>query len=359
MRISSSNRLMPVTAMWQRVLWALAWLLVTAAVTGIAAWGCQALLLHLPREHHIGPAFALAWGFAWLLLWGYAVLQKRLLPIFACGLLLWLALWMWWQTILPQAQRDWAPEDAHLAQVLPDKDLPDVVHLQYMRNFTWHSPTSFTAQWDERSYDLQQLQTVDVALSYWMGPAIAHTLVSFGFEDGRHVVFSVEIRKESHEQFNALAGFFKQYEMALVAADERDILAVRTNMRGERVHLYRVQMPASSMRALFLSYAHQAAQLAHAPRFYHTLLANCTTVVWQLARRLGRPLPLDWRLLASGYLPEYLRDTGTLASMHPLSILRTTGDITARAQSWQPPEGLNDEQASIDFSRHIRAGMVE
>ena len=65
------------------------------------------------------------------------------------------------------------------------------------------------------------------ALSYWTGPYIAHTLISFGFADGRFLTFSIEIRKEKGESFSAIGGFFKHFEMSLIAADERDILGVR------------------------------------------------------------------------------------------------------------------------------------
>jgi hypothetical protein len=37
---------------------------------------------------------------------------------------------------------------------------------------------------------------VNVITSYWMGPQIAHTLVSFDFSDQKPLVFSIEIRKE-------------------------------------------------------------------------------------------------------------------------------------------------------------------
>ncbi len=268
-----------------------------------------------------------------------------------------LGLLIWWGTIDPQSDREWAADVARLVAIESDKHQPDVVHLRNVRNFTWRSDSDFTPRWEDRSYNLSKLSSVDVALSYWMGPAIAHTLVSFGFTDGQHVVFSIEIRKEQHEQFDALAGFFKQYEMALVAADERDILAVRTNVRGEQVHLYQVNMSQNSMRDLFMAYARQASQLAFAPRFYNTLTANCTTIVWQLARRIGQALPTDWRLLASGYLPEYLRDVGGLASMQPLELQRAQGNITLRAQTWQTPAHGTDAERSADFSRHIRQGM--
>ena len=352
------NHLMHVTPTWQQWLWSMAWVVLLVMVALCAAWGCMALLTQAPQQHHIGQALALVWGFAWVVLLGYGALQRRMLPVWAGGLGLMLALLAWWSTIAPQAQRDWAPEVAQLVSVEPDKFSSTVVHLHNVRNFAWRSETDFTPRWEQRSYDLAQIDSVDMAVSYWMGPAIAHTLVSFGFKDGQHVVFSIEIRKEAHEQFDALAGFFKQYEMALVAADERDILAVRTNVRGEQVQMYRVNMETDAMRELFMAYARQASQLAFAPRFYHTLTANCTTIVWQLARRIGQNLPLDWRLLASGYLPEYLRDVGGLASIQPLALLRSTGDITERAQDWRAPEDSTDAAASADFSRHIRQGML-
>lgn len=317
----------------------------------------MALMAQAPQDHYIATVLATVWVVAWVMAFGYSVAQRRIVPVLAVGLALTLALLAWWSSIAPRADRAWAADVAQLVRVEPDKNNPLQVTLHNVRNFAWRTDTAFTERWETRRYDLTQLQSVDVALSYWMGPAIAHTLVSFGFADGQQVVFSIEIRKEQHEQFDALAGFFKQYEMALVAADERDILAVRTNVRGEQVHLYRIHMPPASMRDLFMAYAQQAGQLAYSPRFYHTLTANCTTIVWQLARRIGQALPTDWRLLASGYLPEYLRDVGALQSSQPLDTLRTTSDITTRAQSWQPPAGADDAAASADFSRHIRQGM--
>jgi hypothetical protein len=70
-----------------------------------------------------------------------------------------------------------------------------------------------------------------------MGEAIAHTIISFGFADGQRLAFSIETRKERHEGFSSVAGFFKQFELAIVAADERDVIRVRSNVRGEDVRL--------------------------------------------------------------------------------------------------------------------------
>ena len=144
-----------------------------------------------------------------------------------------------------------------------------------VRNFDWRGDADYDARWDTRDYDLSRLRSVDMILSTWGMPAIAHTLVSFGFDDGQRVVFSVEIRKERGEQFSELGGFFKQFELSVIAADERDIVRVRTAVRGETVSIYPIRMPPEAMRALFLSYvdgqraARRAALLSHGHRQLH------------------------------------------------------------------------------------------
>ena len=317
-------------------------------------WGAGALWFHtMPYQ---GVALAV-----WCVLWAIAVWRiarsRRPRTLWMSMVVLVVPLLLWWQKLLPQQHRIWADDVAHITRIHTANSGSEVVTLDDVRNFTWRSETDYTPRWEQRSYDLNQLQSVDMAVSYWMGPAIAHTLVSFGFADGEHVVFSFEIRKEKTESFDALAGFFKRYELALIAADERDILAVRTNARGEQVYLYRVDMAPDAMRGLFRAYAEQAAQLHAQPRWYHTLTANCTTVVWDMAQRLVGGLPLDWRLLASGYLPEYLRDINALTPNQSLESLRAAGDITQRAQQWQPTVGADAKAASIDFSRAIRQGI--
>lgn len=256
------------------------------------------------------------------------------------------ALLLWWATIAPLQQRDWADD---VARLLDARVQGSQLTLDNVRDFDWRSETDYTPRWVQRQYDLDTLQSVDVAMSYWMGPAIAHTLVSFGFADGRFVTFSLEIRKERGEQFSAVGGFFKQFEATLVAAEERDILGVRAHARGEDVYLYRVQMPPAAMRSLLLGYVDTAQQLRRTPRFYNTLTGNCTTVVFEMARRIEPGLPVDARLLASGYLPGYLQDVGALTPGVPLDVLRSQGRITDRAQAVQAaPEA---------FSRAIRAGI--
>ena len=342
---------------WCVALRASGWLLGAIALLGSLLWGWGGLWFQWESNPFACWTLMAAWAATWLGLWWWAWRSSRVSLLWLGGMVVLGVFCLWWSSIAPRDDRPWADDVARITRIQSADSGSDIVTLQDVRNFDWRSERDYAVRWDTRRYDLSQLRSVDVTLSYWMGPAIAHTLVSFGFAGGERVVFSFEIRKERGEAFDALAGFFKRYELALIAADERDILGVRARVRGEQVHLYRVRMPDHAMRALFREYAEQAAQLHAAPRWYHTLTANCTTIVWQMARKLVDGLPLDWRLLASGYLPEYLKQVGGLTPSQPLDALRRTGDITARAQAWRPPMGASDAEASADFSRTIRSGI--
>jgi hypothetical protein len=160
------------------------------------------------------------------------------------------------------------------------------------------------------------------------------------------VVFSVEIRKQRGQQYSAIGGFFKQYETILVAADERDVIRVRTNVRGEDDYLYPLHMDKAAMRALFLAYVQDANKLTVTPEFYNTITSNCTTIVYRMARQIEPGLPRDFRLLLTGYLPEYLYKVGALDQSTPIEEQRQRARITDKARNSKPGD---------DFSRAIRS----
>jgi hypothetical protein len=325
--------------------WLALYLLLSFALLVLFAWGGIALSYQLSwgtLGKWTGIAlWALVGAAALTCLWsghegGAAAIALPSLTLF----------YVWWERIRPSDTRDWADDVAlHLTSEIKG----DLVTLHNVRNFAWRTEDDYTVRWETRVYDLRGIQWLDVAASYWMGPAIAHTLVSFGFDDGQVVTFSIEIRKKRGEAFSAVGGFFKQFEATLVAADERDILRVRTNIRGEDVYLYRISaMQPEAMRSLFRAYLAEGEALCRAPRWYSTLTANCTTIVYQMARRIVDGLPLDYRLLLSGYLPNYLHDVGALARGYSFATLRQAGRITERAKA---------ADADPAFSQRIRAGI--
>jgi len=226
----------------------------------------------------------------------------------------WLVGLGWFFSIEPKQSREWMAEVDQRVSYERDATNPDLITLTNVRNFDWRTEEDANEHWDTRTIDLSKLSGVDVTNSYWMGPLIAHTLVSFRFEDDRPLAFSFEIRKEDGESFSALAGFFRRYELSLIAAEERDIIYTRSNARGEQVYLFPISnLQQHEVRSLFESYLTAADDLNAKPAWYNTLISNCTNIIFYMARIVsGDRLPWDYRIWVSGWLPNYLYDVGML-----------------------------------------------
>jgi hypothetical protein len=262
-------------------------------------------------------------------------------------LVLFVALVVWWRGIEPSNERDWQTDVA----VLPRATIEgDVVTLHNIRNFDYRSETDYTPAYYDKRFELSKLDGVDLVAVYWMGPAIAHTFISFAFAGGEHLAISIETRKEKGEGYSTIKGFFRQYELHYVVADERDVIRLRTNYRHdppEDVYVYRLQGSIESGRAFFVDYMKQINALNAKPAFYNTLTTNCTTNIWVHSRVNAGHLPFSWKILASGYVPEYLYEAGRLDTSVPFTELRQRAHVNARA--------LAADKAA-DFSRRIRDG---
>jgi hypothetical protein len=292
----------------------------------------------------------------WIAIWSVAILAI-LVTIFLRGLIagivgllvVFVSFTLWWVTITPTNDRDWQADVAQLPSGTRDPSDPSLVTISNVRNFDWITETEFLPRWDTRTYDLDALESVDLVLTYWAGPAIAHTMLSFGFSDGEHLVFSIGIRPSKGETYSSLAGFFKTYELVVTAADERDVIRLRTSVQdGNRVQLYRIKMPDRMMRGLFEEYVDLSNQLVQEPRFYRTVVANCTTMIWGLVKRLDPSLPSDYRILLPGYLPGLLYDLKTLDLRFTLTELEAIGEL-----SWEAPS----TQDGPAYSAALRFGI--
>ena len=65
--------------------------------------------------------------------------------------------------------------------------------------------------------------------------------------------------------------------------------------------------------------------------------------------RAGRPLPLDWRILVSGYVPQYLYELGMLEDVRPFAEVMAAANIGAVARA---------ADDSVEFWRLIRESRV-
>jgi hypothetical protein len=318
---------------------------IAALIVGFPAiWGCLALWYQSSPT----PAVKALWVALWIafsLAMLFAIFNGRA----ALGIIGFSAVFAvmvaWWTHLQPSNDHVWADDVAKMTTGVVEGNW---VTLHNVRNFDWRTVDDYTQRWETRTYDLERLTSVDMIMSYWTGPAIAHMLISFGFNDGAQIVFSVEIRRQKTQQFSEVGGFFKEFELSVIAADERDVIRLRTNVRREDDYLYRLQLPKTAIRSLFLAYVGEANSLIDTPRFYNTISVNCTTLVYQMMKRIVGHLPLDYRLLFSGYLPEYVHSVGGLDSRYTLEELSRRGHITERAL-------LSDRSDS--FSADIRRGL--
>ena len=299
----------------------------------ITIWGSLALYYQLSESRLLTCVVIGLWALIVLsaisTLWFHDLqnYRKAAFIVFAVSFAV---LLIWWHTIKPSLHRDWAPE---VAQTVTADINGDHVRLNHIRDFDWRTEQDFTVNWASAEYDLSQIKSVDLFLSYWSSPAIAHTLVSFGFEDGRQIVFSAEIRKKRGQAFSEIGGFFKDFELAMIAAEESDIIYLRTNVRGERVYRYPVNIAPEQARQLFLLYTDTANRLSKEAGFYNTLTANCTTVVFDMARILNPSIALDYRVLLSGYLPEYMFEKELIVTPEKtVQSMRLSADISEQAK---------------------------
>lgn len=316
---------------------------ISLVLLGAGVWGALALYYRLPQEENLriaaGALFALAGFFA-----AIGALRGRWLGLLVFGLGF-TVLIGWWTTIQPSNDRNWAPIVARQPALAI---VNDQLIVRNLRNFAWRSETDFTPRWEDRIYDLNKIEGVDLFFSYWAGPTIAHVIVSFTFTNAPPLAFSIEIRREQGEDYSAIAGFFKNYELFILAADERDVIRLRTNVWKEDVRLYRLGVSREKARALIAGYVDEINALSVAPRWYDTLGANCTTIAFRLAQALWPNLKLDWRILASGHGPDYAYDIGAVDTRLPLAELKEKAKVTPKGQA------AGDRP---DFSTLIREGV--
>ena len=253
----------------------------------------------------------------------------------------------WWLSLQASNDRVWQPDVARLPRAKVDGDR---LVIENVRNFSYRPGGDDIAEerWETRSYDLAELRGVDLFMSYWGSPYIAHTIASWDFGDDRPLAISIETRKEEGEAYSAALGFFRQFELYYVVADERDVVGVRTNHRGETVRLYRTKARPELARAVLLDYLAEINELHEAPVWYNAATHNCTTTIRHHVRHVARGNPFDWRILVNGRLDELGYERGNVDTSLPFEVLRTRSDIVDRARA---------AAEAPDFSLRIREGI--
>jgi len=244
----------------------------------------------------------------------------------------------------PNSEGDW--QTVH--SVLPLAEIEgERLTIRNLRNFTYGDDGAVSeARYEDRSYNLSDLQSVWYGLSHFGPLGLAHSFLSFGFADGDYLALSVEARLETHQSYSPFLGLMRAYELIYVAADERDVIGLRSHVRGEEVLLYPIEVEPARAKELLLIMLGTMNELYERPRFYNTLLDNCTTNILQHAERLTNwDLYTDYRVILPGYSDALAYQIGAIANDLPLTQARDRARIDANGVGPRNPL----------FSRAIRS----
>ena len=238
----------------------------------------------------------------------------------------------------------WIPEYERTARVSWNGTRATVSNV---RNFTYLTPDDGIPGYYDATYDADAIRTVDLVVSRWAAEAIAHVFVSFGFDDGRYLAISIETRRRGGQRYSPYKGFLPLYDLIYVVADERDLIGVRTDVRKERVYLFRGNVAPETARALFVDYLRRVRMLEQDPEFYNTLFNNCTTNILHHVRAVAPRIRYDWKVLVSGYADRYSYDLGLLDTSMPFDALKSASLIRRAPGS----------AIGRDFSAQIRSAL--
>ena len=326
----------------RRIVKALGLILLALVLLGTMGW--SVLAIYFSGTAGRSPRAIMAWVFAVVVVASLLFIRPRRYGVLACfGLFVVVVLWFF--SLKPSNDRDWAPDVA----AIPSAEISgDRITVHNIRNFDYRTETDFTPRWEDRTYDLSKLRSVDFMLVYWGSPAIAHAMVSFGFEPDQYLAVSIEARREKSQTYSAIQGFFRQFGLVYIFADERDVVRLRTNYRHEDVYLYRSAMPPFQAKELLLSYVEQANSLARDPEFYNALTSNCATNVLENAKAGHLPTQMSWRILLSGYAAQQLYNNHRIDTSMPFDQLVAKSHVNAAA---------NKADQDPEFSRLIRVGL--
>jgi hypothetical protein len=246
--------------------------------------------------------------------------------------------------VYPSNDRNWTPEMARLAWA---RTSGSRIKVHNIRNNQYVTETEFVPQYYDREFDISQIQSVDyIVVPFDDQPNLAHTMLSFGLDDGSYISVSAEVRKEVGETYNVFKGLARQYELMYVVGDERDLVRLRSNFRGNNVYAYPTVANAAQAQRLFSSMMGRVNKLAAKPEFYNTLTNNCTT---NIRRHINEIKPNRianaWQVLLPGHSDKYAYDLGLLDQRIPFEDLKSLAHVNRLA---------SQSQDSEDFSNQIR-----
>lgn len=304
----------------------------------LVAWAAGALYFDLPASAPVRTTAAIIWFVVAAAALLFGGLRGRVVVLITL-----VGIVGWWLSLRPTQDAAWQPDVARLPHATIQGDH---IMVHDIRNFDYRSASDFTPQYDTQVFDLAHLRGLDLFINYWGSPYMAHPILSFDFGPQGRLCFSIEIRPKVGQQYTPVGGLYRRYELIYIAANERDVIRLRTNCKHEDIYLYRLKLPLSEVQTRFMEYLHRINELFERAEWYNEVTENCTTSIRAQHARSQR-IPWDWRMLLNGFMDQMLYERHVLAGNLPFLELKERALINERAL------GAGD---SPDFSERIRAG---
>lgn len=168
----------------------------------------------------------------------------------------------------------------------------ETLTVRNLRDFRYRSEKDYDVHYRTEHYNLRQITGVDFGECHWDGmEAICHTMLSFAFADGKHLVISAETRLPVGEEQNAIGGLYKRYGLLYVFGTEEDIFSLRTNERHEDLLLFPLRIQPEQARAMLLHFVSLAEEAEREQQCYNTLTSNCSSGVMKVFRAMAPQMP--------------------------------------------------------------------
>ena len=99
------------------------------------------------------------------------------------------------------------------------------------------------------------------------------------------------------------------------------------------MYLYRLNTRPEMVRKLFMEYIRRINRMKQRPEWYNTLTTNCTTNIVHHVKTAGGLARYNWKILLSGYAPQYAYELGALDTRIPFEELKRRSYINPKAHA--------------------------
>ena len=256
-----------------------------------------------------------------------------------------------WQTAkTPPTQAEWQQQ---LSVPSTAEFNNNIVTVRNVRNFRYGPTESeMYPSYYEKTYDLNEIKRIwYISEPFNEASYAAHTFVSFEFNNGDFLAITIEARKSKDQTYSMVKGLLRTYPLMYIAADERDVVLLRANIRKDKVYAYPVKTSSpENAKILLTDMLKRMNELNEKPVWYNTFFANCTSSIAHHINKIipGRISKFSWQLLLT-------------ASSDELALKRGLLDTTLSIEQAREKYLITEKSLQIgdvpDYSKLIREGF--